>query len=407
MNKANNLANQPTKQNMKTNLPARQLSDKELNRLSEKTEEALQGLRFASSLYEGTTAIIIFLPILVSGYLILNRDIIYLIGLFLEEVGLPVVPLGIFITLLILSLCVGAIPFMLYRNRLNYARANVDKIDGEIEEIKLSSPKLRLRYLQKQHLVIGSSAGRLNWIDKRRRAKSEELRQKIGDDLGILEKVQINGRLQNMYVPDWDDVQFNLARWGELINDERRELNENRNWKFMSVGIALMYLVLIIAGVPAFDTIEDVFGIPFPIIIWSGLGSFAAILYRFYKSPDRIKFEKELRWLIARPIIGIVMGAVSYLALVSGALVFSATPSADLPASLKDSGQLWQFWIVAFLSGFSDKFYEKVIEWLTSKFTAGTEDGTEEKDTEIEEEEKDADVSKNLEKEKQEESTTA
>ncbi|MGB5595592.1 MAG: hypothetical protein WBM62_16370, partial [Crocosphaera sp.] len=57
--------------------------------------------------------------------------------------------------------------------------------------------------------------------------------------------------------------------------------------------------------------------IPVWVIFWGALGSLSAILYHFYTENKRVKFSKEFRWLIARPIIGIVMSAVAYLAVQS------------------------------------------------------------------------------------------
>jgi hypothetical protein len=281
--------------------------------------------------------------------------------------------------------------------------------ETEIDEISLKSPSSRLSYFQKQFSRYSSKSMSLNWIDNKRRKSACDLRRTIGDNLSRLEDMQTSGRSKKVKLevvtPEWDDVHFSLAQWGELLQDEDRELTGEKRWKIWLIGIAALYLLILILAIPGFSTDRRILGVPFPIIVWGGVGSFAAILHRFYKSPRRINLEIELRWLFARPIIGIVMGSVSYLALVSGALVFSATPSQDLAAELDVSAEQWQFWVVAFLGGFSDKFYEKIIEWLTGTFTAGSSNTAEDENPENDEEDNEVVAPNENETEKEAEGT--
>lgn len=106
--------------------------------------------------------------------------------------------------------------------------------------------------------------------------------------------------------------------------------------------------------------------VPISVLLWAALGSMAAILYRFYTK----QFEKigiEIKWLIARPIVGIIMGSLGYIAIVSGLLIFQA--ESDINPS-----NIHLYCIVSFLGGFSDKFFEAIIKSLTGKFTSGSSD---------------------------------
>jgi hypothetical protein len=47
-----------------------------------------------------------------------------------------------------------------------------------------------------------------------------------------------------------------------------------------------------------------ILGVPTCVLLWSAVGSFAAILYRFSNAGDRA-LEDPLRWLFARPIMGV------------------------------------------------------------------------------------------------------
>ena len=85
-----------------------------------------------------------------------------------------------------------------------------------------------------------------------------------------------------------------------------------------------------------------ILGIPLGVCIWSFIGSFAAMLTQFNKEPIH-KFGDPLKWVIIRPVLGIVMGAAIYLALFS--LVLTGNSQNDLLPLL-----------VAFFVGYSDTF---------------------------------------------------
>ncbi len=63
------------------------------------------------------------------------------------------------------------------------------------------------------------------------------------------------------------------------------------------------------------------------------------------------------------------MGAVVYLALVSGMVLFGVTPSAASQPNVASapSGRIEVYWIISFLAGFSDKFYIGIINLLVEK----------------------------------------
>jgi cation transport ATPase len=64
-------------------------------------------------------------------------------------------------------------------------------------------------------------------------------------------------------------------------------------------------------------------GIPYSVILWSALGSIASMFY-FVNKYNEKQFQgplKLFRWAIARPVIGIIMGVVVYLTIMSGILI--------------------------------------------------------------------------------------
>jgi hypothetical protein len=100
--------------------------------------------------------------------------------------------------------------------------------------------------------------------------------------------------------------------------------------------------------------------LPLPILLWSAIGSFTAILYRFNSSGD-IELRDPLRWLFTRPLTGIVMGTMAYLAMKIGML-------AAVPDKASSLGSLELMWVVAFLGGFSDRFADTLLRSLVGRF---------------------------------------
>ncbi len=58
-----------------------------------------------------------------------------------------------------------------------------------------------------------------------------------------------------------------------------------------------------------------VFGIPWPVLVWSLVGSFASMIYRFNANPI-FDFTDAIKWMITRPVQGVVFGSTLYLILV-------------------------------------------------------------------------------------------
>jgi len=172
------------------------------------------------------------------------------------------------------------------------------------------------------------------------------------------------------------EAQAMISSVNKLIITEEDELREQRNWRFFAVAIMICYISMlgIVFIFTNFLTLNQIppsqditfFGVPILIVIWGAIGSLAAILYRFYTAERRIHFDLEVRWLIARPIIGIIMGAMAYLALSSGLMLLSTQPEQVVIRQEV-------FWIVAFLAGFSDRFYMGTINLLVDK-TIGNND---------------------------------
>jgi hypothetical protein len=138
---------------------------------------------------------------------------------------------------------------------------------------------------------------------------------------------------------------------------------------FSSALLAGLVWFLIYAqktGITA-DTEVQLLGLPVPVILWSAIGSYTAILYRFAVFGDN-GITDPLRWLFSRPLMGVVMGSITYLIIRVGLMTFApGTPTGNL-------GTIQLMWLVAFLAGFSDRFSDSLLRSLIGRF-GGDKDG--------------------------------
>ena len=169
------------------------------------------------------------------------------------------------------------------------------------------------------------------------------------------------------------DVRIVVAKINRGSNSQ---LVENRLRIFVPIIIvfyAAMIILSIVYGGNVWQSMTEVpiIGVPYSVIIWAAIGSLAAILYRFYsQAPKRL--TDEIKWLFARPVIGIIMGMLAYIAAVSGLVIFGVStgtaPATEMPINTTVAHPQI-FWIVAFLAGFSDNVFKGIIESLSAKLT--------------------------------------
>lgn len=103
-----------------------------------------------------------------------------------------------------------------------------------------------------------------------------------------------------------------------------------------------------------------VMGIPLPIVVWSIIGSLTSMLIRAGNFPFADRTE-AMRWLFFRPIVGLVMGVLTYLMVVAGLIVFAGNANPQTPELL---------WVIAFVGSFSDTLSINLLEKLLGKFEA-------------------------------------
>lgn len=172
---------------------------------------------------------------------------------------------------------------------------------------------------------------------------------------------------------DLDMVYMGTEQVSSTLDSYERSLRYRSRVSLFAVVISLASLI----GITAFVYLAykwnlngnlnlPILGIPSCVLLWSAIGSFAAILYRFSNSGDRA-LEDPLRWLFARPIMGVIMGAMAFLVLKAGIITFSqAGGSSVTSAGTPISNEVT--WLIAFLAGFSDRFSEGLLTRLAGRF---------------------------------------
>jgi hypothetical protein len=101
-----------------------------------------------------------------------------------------------------------------------------------------------------------------------------------------------------------------------------------------------------------------ILGVPRPILLWAIIGTFAGMLMRAGHFPFADRGE-ALRWMLLRPVVGVVTGVLMYLAVIAGLLVFVGASEPQTPELL---------WIIAFAGGFSDTLSVGLLQKLLGRF---------------------------------------
>lgn len=189
---------------------------------------------------------------------------------------------------------------------------------------------------------------RANLALKRLNAIEEQLN--LDDKVGDLEDQTTSISSAILIINNFNDMQ-ELKQEILALKKQDLELAKNTTKNFL-IGVAIIVLSFFIITfiLYKYDVHWDDFkdeqiasiGIPLGVCIWSFLGSFAAMLIQFYQKPIH-EFGNMLKWVLIRPLLGVVMGCAIYLALYS--LVLTG----------KSQNELLPF-LVAFFVGYSDSF---------------------------------------------------
>lgn len=339
--------------------------------LRSRVEEAEHRFEVASDSHTGALAFGI--PALVAAFVLLAANQEKLFGM---SPGLPVSGFFGRVAILWVVALLLAAPFyyFIFRKRYIKEREAFEQARQGYVAMRNATEAGRVQYMREELFRLTSKVAVVFYNDQERLARASKWAEKASN---ILDGTDGGTPLSA--------AQSYLNSLNELVTREEREQTDETRWQKWAIAVMFLYVSIIVAAAlltnknPALLK-AGAFGVPLSVILWGAAGSLAAILYRFYKEQGQIRFAQEFRWLIARPIIGIIMGAVVYLALISGLVLIStsggapADPAVSAEGAVTSSGvRMEAFWIIAFLAGFSDKFYLGVIDLLVARTVRTTE----------------------------------
>ena len=163
-------------------------------------------------------------------------------------------------------------------------------------------------------------------------------------------------------------IETRRLRIEELVcEDQKRHRNTVLGVAVYIVIIATCLVVLPLLTTIFPDFLPSFLGIPAPILIWSFIGSFAAMIHRF-NSQSVYYFSDAIKWMLTRHVQGIVLSSAFYLVLTSGLFLITngAASQASTPQpSIRDEIIL----VLSFLIGFSDRFVDSVFNTLIERYS--------------------------------------
>lgn len=232
--------------------------------------------------------------------------------------------------------------------------------------------------------------------ERLKKRKDEEVKSAFGLIQYLITEPEDNKKLINeeddrkIYVLS-DEAQ---AAVGMMIDIEKRRylveglVRSDRSQRTRTTQLVTLTILLIIClmvlggfihgplltvGVKSLDDLKlPLINIPWPVVFWSFIGSFAAMIYRFNRQPIH-EFGDVVKWTLTRLVQGVVLGSAFYLILVSGlSLLTGVTPAASIdPASKKITTEV--ILILSFLVGFSDRFADSVFNTLIERYSKSAE----------------------------------
>ncbi|SRR6266404_1627396 len=275
------------------------------------------------------------------------------------------------------------------------AEIKSDSKEGDLRKALLSLRKLtdevNIKIQRLNSTFIGlvyslTTSKELVW-DLVQRIGHRELRDEAKVHSGIV--AQLVGRLESEDLAKNEPHVFSKefpGAIGIMIELEQRKLaveelvHKDRKRRQWTVGIVIGYIALVLA-LAVFVSVRwrsrflmgegplsgmrlPLVGIPWPVIVWSLIGSFAAMIYRFNKKPI-YDFGDAVKWMLTRPVQGVVLGSAFYLVLISGLFLLGGRGTENPASNTANDVVL----ILSFLVGFSDRFADSVFNAIVDKYS--------------------------------------
>ena len=135
-------------------------------------------------------------------------------------------------------------------------------------------------------------------------------------------------------------------------NDPDSNLQEEKSYFWLTfVFICLLLLTLVIISIVVWNQPDYyIMYVPVPILEWAFVGSMVAVIYRLaYRKKVWTSRIGLYTWVIAKPIIGLFMGALVYFLALGGGKLLGA------PSDALQGERVYWLSVVAFIGGFSDE----------------------------------------------------
>ena len=135
-------------------------------------------------------------------------------------------------------------------------------------------------------------------------------------------------------------------------NGPDTSLQEEKSYFWLTlVFICLLLLTLVIISIVVWNKPDYyIMYVPVPILEWAFVGSMVAVIYRLaYRKKVWTSRIGLYTWVIAKPIIGLFMGALVYFLALGGGKLLGA------PSDALQGERVYWLSVVAFIGGFSDE----------------------------------------------------
>ncbi len=159
------------------------------------------------------------------------------------------------------------------------------------------------------------------------------------------------------------------SSWQKLVNLSRSEERLAKRLRWAIGGVIVVFMALVVAAMAVAPRLMPVneptplLGIPPSVILWSFIGSFLALLMRFIQRRFW-EIDDFFKWLLVRSLIGLIMGAVLYLVVISGFFAFSIVIGAS--ANVQNTLPRPEiFWLLVFVGAANDKIAERILSAVT------------------------------------------
>jgi len=183
------------------------------------------------------------------------------------------------------------------------------------------------------------------------------------------------------------DIEKRRSLVEDLVRSDRQQRNRTTQLVTLAIILIICFMILggfiygplVTVGTKSLDDLKlPLLNIPWPVVFWSFIGSFAAMIYRFNRQPIH-EFGDVIKWTLTRLVQGVVLGSAFYLILVSGLSLLAGVTPADSAGSTSNKITTEVILILSFLVGFSDRFADSVFNTLIEKYSQTAENASSKK----------------------------